>query len=91
MMGHKGLLPLDSSYYKTNPQELAATYVNAVPDLTIGESERLMQADRRSDAVVPELDKQDSRIRWLDDMTQSECLELLEVMEACCRSRKIAV
>ena len=91
MMGHKGLLPLDSSYYKTNPQELAATYVNAVPDLTIGESERLMQADRRSDAAVPELDKQDSRIRWLDDMTQSECLELLEVMEACCRSRKIAV
>ena len=40
MIGCKGLLPLDSGYYKTNPQELAYTYVNAVPDLTIGESER---------------------------------------------------
>ena len=40
MMGHKNLLSLDSVYYKTNLQELAYTYVNAVPDLTIGESER---------------------------------------------------
>ena len=40
MMGYKGLLSLDSAYYKTNLQELAYTYVNAVPDLTIGESER---------------------------------------------------
>ena len=49
MMGHKGLLPLDSDYYKTNLQELAYTYVNAVPDLTIGESERLRQAGKRND------------------------------------------
>ena len=40
MIGHKGLLKIDPNYYKTNLQELAYTYVNAVPDLTIGESER---------------------------------------------------
>ena len=51
MMGHKDLLSLDSSYYKTNPQELAYTYVNAVPNLTISESERLRQAGRRNDAA----------------------------------------
>ena len=49
MMGHKGLLSLDSNYYKINPQELAYTYVNAVPNLTISESERLRQAGRRND------------------------------------------
>ena len=51
MMGHKGLLKLDPNYYKTNPLELADTYVNAVPNLTISESERLRQAGRRSDAA----------------------------------------
>ena len=49
MMGHKDLLSLDSDYYKTNLQELAYTYVNAVPNLTISESERLRQAGRRND------------------------------------------
>ena len=51
MMGYKGLLPLDSAYYKTDLHELAYTYVNAVPNLTIGESERLRQAGRRNDAA----------------------------------------
>ena len=90
MMGHKGLLKLDPNYYKTNPLELAYTYVNAVPNLTIGESERLRQADRRSDAAVPELNKQDGRIPLLEDMSQSECLKLLEGMVAYRRNRKFA-
>ena len=51
MMGYKGLLPLDSAYYKTDLHELAYTYVNAVPDLTISESERLRQTGRRNDAA----------------------------------------
>ena len=51
MMGHKDLLSLDSDYYKTDLQELAYTYVNAVPNLTISESERLRQAGRRNDAA----------------------------------------
>ena len=49
MIGHKGLLKLDPNYYKTDPQELAYTYVNAVPNLTISESERLRLAGRRND------------------------------------------
>ena len=51
MIGHKGLLKLDPNYYKTDPQELAYTYVNAVPNLTISESERLRLAGRRNDAA----------------------------------------
>ena len=89
-MGHKGLLKLDPNYYKTNPLELADTYVNAVPNLTVSESERLRQADRRSDAVMPELNKQDGRIPLLEDMSQSECLKLLEGMVAYRRNRKFA-
>ena len=90
MMGHKGLLKLDPNYYKTNPLELADTYVNAVPNLTVSESERLRQADRRSDAVMPELNKQDGRIPLLEDMSQLECLKLLEGMVAYRRNRKFA-
>ena len=82
MMGHKGLLPLDANYYKTSLQELAGIYVNAIPYLTISESERSRQADRHGDAATLGLSKQDGRIRQLDDMSQAECLELLEEMLA---------
>ena len=65
MIGHKGITALDRNYYKTNPQELAETYVNAIPNLTIGGSERPNLADRRSDEAVLELDRPDARLRTL--------------------------
>ena len=90
MMGHKGLLPLDPNYYQTNQHELASIYVNAIPNLTISESERSRHAARRSNAAMPGLNKQDGRIRRLEDMGQPECLELLEGMLAYGRSRNLA-
>ena len=91
MMGHKGLLQIDPSYYQTNQQELASIYVNGIPNLTISESERSRYADRRSNAAMPGLNKQDDgRIRRLDDMSRPECLELLEGMLAYGRSRNLA-
>ena len=65
MMGHRGITQLDLNYYKTDLQELAETYVNAIPNLTISESECLNLADRRSDEVVRELDRPDARLRTL--------------------------
>ena len=69
MVGHKGITPLDRSYYKTNPQELAETYVNVIPNLTISESERLNLAGRNSDEAVLGLDRPDDRNRRLEWMS----------------------
>ncbi len=90
MMGHKGFLQLDPNYYKTNPQELASLYVNAIPNLTINEPERPEQADRRDEAAMPELGRPDDRIRLLDEMDRTECLGLLEGMLAYGRNKKFA-
>lgn len=42
MMGHAGLVKTDRNYFKTHVLELAEEYLNAVPDLTISNEERLM-------------------------------------------------
>ena len=47
MMGHQGTMPLDQNYFKTDVLELAAEYVNIVPDLNIDDSERLKQSNKR--------------------------------------------
>ena len=80
MMGHVGLTGLDPNYYKTNPEKLAAIYVNAIPGLTISESERSRQADRHGDKVIPGLDRSYDRISRLEEMNQSERIGLLAGM-----------
>ena len=40
MMGHIGLVKLDKNYFKTHITELVEEYLNAVPNLTINDSER---------------------------------------------------
>ena len=41
IMGHSGLVKTDRNYFKTHVLELAEEYLNAVPDLTISNEERL--------------------------------------------------
>lgn len=41
MMGHTGLIKLDKNYFKTHVLELVEEYLNAVPNLTISDEERL--------------------------------------------------
>ena len=47
MMGHKGLMSLNQNYFKTTVLELAAGYVNVVPDLTIDDADRLRLSNKR--------------------------------------------
>ena len=46
MMGHAGMTALDRSYYRAHTLELAKEYINAVPDLTIDDAERLRAENR---------------------------------------------
>ena len=68
MVGHVGVTKLDRNYYKTNTEELAETYVNAIPNLTISESERLKQANRRSDEIMLGLSRKDDRNKRLEGL-----------------------
>ena len=63
MMGHQGTTPLDQNYFKTDVLELAAEYVNIVPDLTIDDSERLKRSNRRmADNIQRMEDEKDDKI-----------------------------
>ena len=46
MMGHVGMTALDRSYCHAHTLELAREYINAVPDLTIDDAERLRAENR---------------------------------------------
>ena len=46
MMGHAGMTALDRNYYHAHTLELAKEYINAVPDLTIDDAERLRAENR---------------------------------------------
>ena len=46
MMGHAGMTALDRNYYHAHTLELAREYINAVPDLTIDDAERLRAENR---------------------------------------------
>ena len=72
MMGHKGLVPLDQNYFKTDMLELAAVYVKAVLALTIDDSEWLKQSNKRmSDNIQSMEDKKDGKIARLEGQIQS--------------------
>lgn len=58
MMGHQGLVALDQNYFKTDMLEMAATYVKAMPDLTISDVDRLKNSTRRMSANIQELESE---------------------------------
>ena len=88
MIGHKGVMRMDSNYYKADLLELAGIYVNAVPSLTIAGPERSGQAGRPAGAATPGLNKrEDGRFPNMGDMSHLERLELLEGMLAYRRRR----
>ena len=68
MMGHKGLVPLDKNYFKTNALELAREYMAVVPDLTISDTTRLKQSTKRMSENIQKLESdKDARIRQLEE------------------------
>ncbi len=66
MMGHSGLISLDRNYFKTHIYELAEEYLNAIPNLTISNEQRLKADNYR-------LRKEKSRIEM--EHTKREKLE----------------
>ena len=72
MMGHSGLVSLDRNYFKTHTMELAEEYLCAVPNLTIDDSVRLAESDRRKSAQIARLEEdKDRQIRELRVMVES--------------------
>jgi hypothetical protein len=56
MMDHTGLVKLDRNYFQTHVLELAEEYLNAVPNLTIDDSERLRLQIKSKDEIIKESD-----------------------------------
>lgn len=72
MMGHQGLVSLDQNYFKTNLMELATEYIKIVPDLTIDDSERLKQSNRRMAKNIQTLEgEKDAKIAHLERQVRS--------------------
>ena len=66
MMGHRGLVALDQSYFKTSMLEMAAEYVKVVPDLTIDDAERLKRSNRTMAENIQRMeDEKDAEIERL--------------------------
>ena len=68
MLGHNGFAELDRNYYHAHRSELAREYMHAVPDLTIGEDERLRLSNLRKDAEIIKLKSEALRIAKLEEM-----------------------
>ena len=72
MLGHQGLVKLDQNYYKTDALELAAAYVEIVPDLTIGDAERLRRSNRAMAGNIRRMeDEKDVEIERLKGQVRS--------------------
>ena len=70
MMGHKGLISLDKNYFQVSPLELAAEYLHAVPNLTIGDEERLAAESERRAERIAELEQDKDEIKELRAMVE---------------------
>ena len=56
MLGHRGRTSLDKNYFKTSMLELAREYATVVPDLTIRDTQRLKESNRRMSANIQKLE-----------------------------------
>ena len=100
MMGHQGTTPLDQNYFKTDVLELAAEYVNVVPDLTIDDAERLRRSNRVMSENIQHLeDEKDAKIAQLEahirrmeedvsKINERESVQAEHILEALLKSPK---
>ena len=80
MMGHRGLVALDQNYFKTNLMELVVEYVKVVADLTIDDSERLKQSNRRMTKNIQALEgEKDTKMARLEAEAERMRLEVERV------------
>lgn len=62
MMGHTGLTKLDKNYFKTHVLELAEEYLQAVPDLTISDEERIKADNIKMQKEKSEIERQSEEL-----------------------------
>jgi len=68
MMDHTGLVKLDRNYFKIHVIELIEEYLQAVPSLTINDSERLRAQNRIKDQIIKHQESEkDAIIKNLTD------------------------
>ena len=72
MMGHTGLIQLDQNYFKIHVKELIEEYLNAVPNLTISDEERLERKNENLSRKNDELQKKE----WMITNLQNQVGEL---------------
>jgi archaellum component FlaC len=66
MMDHTGLVKLDRNYFQAHIMELIEEYLNAVPNLTISDEERLRFENRKKQEKINELEQKEARIQSLE-------------------------
>ena len=67
-MGHIGLVKLDRNYFQAHVSELVEEYLNAVPHLTIDDSERLRLQSKIKDEKISKLEtEKDAKISELEN------------------------
>ena len=96
MMGHAGMTALDRNYYHAHTLELAREYINAVPDLTIDDAERLRRSNKNMSANIQELEAKNARIEQLERKMQNmekmrvESLDADRLMEEAGKTNRAA-
>lgn len=66
MMAHTGLVKLDKNYFQTHLNELIEEYLDAVPNLTISDEERLRLDNYKKQQKINELEQKEHRIKNLE-------------------------
>ena len=76
-MGHSGLIKLDKKYFKEHIQELIEEYLNAVPNLTISDEERLRAKNTQLRKEKEEFEKKEIRLLKKDMKKMKKDMELM--------------
>jgi len=71
MMGHTGLIKLDKNYFKIHVSELIEEYLQAVPNLTIEDSERQQIQIANQERKISILEKKEERITTLENKLEN--------------------
>ena len=67
MMAHTGLVKLDRNYFQAHIHELIEEYLNAIPNLTISDEERVKVENRKLRKEKSELEDKNQRIAQLEN------------------------
>jgi integrase len=71
MMAHTGLVKLDKNYFQTHLNELIEEYLEAVPNLTISDEERLRLDNQKKQEKINELEQKEIRIKNLENTVEN--------------------